>query len=253
MSEQRKIVNEIVLPANEDEVWRAVSEGEELAKWFPLDARVTPGAGGSVWQSFGEGAEWETPITVWEPRKRLFTGDPASLAVDYIIEARGAGETVLRIVTSGFSGENAWEEEVDMSAGWTTFLLGLRHYFQHHRGESRTVAYFRHPVVEISREEGFRRMLNVFGFAETPREGEQFDVTTKMGDRLQGTVEVVAPPINLTATLVSVNRAFLMIEIERGRGRCRPAAWISLYGEAGAEAAALQERLRAAVIREVAS
>jgi hypothetical protein len=34
-----------------------------------------------------------------------------------------------------------------------------------------------------------------------------------------------------------------MIEIEPGRERCRPAAWISLYGDAGRDAAAMQQRL----------
>jgi uncharacterized protein YndB with AHSA1/START domain len=252
MSEERKITNEIVLPADADTVWRAVSEGEELAKWFPLDARVKPGAGGSVWLSWGEGADWEAPIRIWEPGKHLRTVDPApsKMAVDYIIESRG-GETVLRIVSSGFSGEDAWQDELDMSSGWNAFLVGLRHYLEHHRGQPRAVAYMRHPVVEITREEGFARMLRVFGFNEVPRVGEQFDVTTKFGERLQGTIEIVAPPINLTATLTSLNRAFLMIEIERGRGRCRPAAWLSLFGEAAAEAAGLQERLRVEVLREI--
>lgn len=253
MSEERKIVNEIVLDADAETVWRAVSEAEELKKWFPLDARVKPGPGGAIWLSWGEGADWETPITIWEPNKHLRTADPppSTMAVDYIIESR-AGETVLRIVTSGFSGEDAFDQEVDMSAGWTTFLLGLRHYLRHHRGQPRAMAHFRHPVVEMTREEAFHRMLGAFGFSEVLQEGDRFAVTMQSGDLLEGQIEVFAPPINLTATLDNWNRAFLMIEIERGRGRCRPAAWLSLFGEAAAKAPSLQQQLTVMVTRAIA-
>jgi len=38
------------LDASPDDVWRALTDARELVRWFPLDARVTPGAGGSmVW------------------------------------------------------------------------------------------------------------------------------------------------------------------------------------------------------------
>jgi hypothetical protein len=34
---------------------RTSTDGEELKRWFPLDARVTPGEGGKIWVSWGEG------------------------------------------------------------------------------------------------------------------------------------------------------------------------------------------------------
>ena len=91
----KKVEREIEIAATPDEVWRALSDGEELKRWFPLDARVKPGAGGSVWLSWGEGAEWESPIEIWEPGKRLQPVDtipgqegapPTRIAVDYVIE-----------------------------------------------------------------------------------------------------------------------------------------------------------------------
>ncbi|HEX6177900.1 MAG TPA: SRPBCC domain-containing protein, partial [Thermoanaerobaculia bacterium] len=106
----KKIEREIEIAATPEEVWKAISDGEELKRWFPLDARVRPGVCGSVWLSWGEGSEWESPIEIWEPNRRLGTVDtipgeggaaPARIAVDYVIEARG-GTTIVRAVTSGF-------------------------------------------------------------------------------------------------------------------------------------------------------
>jgi uncharacterized protein YndB with AHSA1/START domain len=228
-------------------VWGALAEGEQLRNWFPLDARVNPGPGGSVWLSWGEGADWEAPIEIWEPPHHMRTIDPApsKLAVDYFIESRG-GETVLRVVHSGF-GADAWEDELEtLDGGWRAFLATLKNYLERHRGESRTLAHFRHPVVAISRQDAFKRVLNAFGFdaERIPRSGERYDVTTRLGDHLQGTIDVSKHGINLSGRVENWNSGFLTIEIEPGRGQCRPAIWFSLYGAAGSEAPALEARLK---------
>jgi hypothetical protein len=67
---------------------------------------------------------------------------------------------------------------------------------------------------------------------------------TRGGDRLEGTARVVVPPVNFTATVENWDDAFLMVEIEPGRERCRPAIWFSLYGDQMPAAPALQDRLR---------
>jgi uncharacterized protein YndB with AHSA1/START domain len=253
MSDEGKSVsNEIVIEADADAVWRALSEGEELKRWFPPDARVNPGVGGSVWLSWGEGMDWEAPIELWEPGHRLRTIDPppSKLAVDYFVDGRG-GETVVRIVHSGF-GADAWDEEIDtLTSGWRSFLANLKLYLEQHRGEPRTMARFRHPVVERPRAEVFPEMLRVFGFdpEATFRPGDRYAVTTASRDRLEGVIQVFGPPVNLSATVENLDNAFLMIELEPGRSKCRPAFWLSLYGEAGEEAPALEHRLQESVTR----
>lgn len=243
MSEEKKVSAEVTIAADAETVWRAVSEGEEIRRWFSPDARVTPGAGGAIWLSFGEGMAWESPIEIWEPRKRLRTVDPApsKLAVDYIIEAAQGGETTLRIVHSGF-GDDAWDEELEtLNSGWRTFAENLKHYLERHRGKDRTVVSFRHPAVPLTRAEAFPRMLDAFGIALC-REGERY-----AGRSFEGIAKVVAPPVNFSGTLASHDDGFLMIELEPGRGRCRPAVWVSLYGDAGREAPALTELLTGTV------
>jgi uncharacterized protein YndB with AHSA1/START domain len=244
MSEEKKVVAEIAIDADADAVWRAVSEGEELKRWFVLAARVRPGVGGAVWMSFGEGMDWETPITLWEPNRHLRAEDPppSTLAVDYFIEARG-GETVLRIVHSGFAAD-AWDDEIDtLNAGWRAFGATLKNYLERHAGQPRKVAYFRHPVVPMERAQAFPMMLEALD-VPLVAEGERF-----AGSLFEGVADVVKVPVNLSGRLTNHGGGFLMIEIEPGKGRCRPSVWVSLYGEAAAEAEALQEHLRDLVAR----
>jgi uncharacterized protein YndB with AHSA1/START domain len=240
---EKTVEADITIDADAATVWRALTEGEELKRWFPLDARVTPGAGGAVWLSWGEGMDWEAPIEIWEPNRHLRTVDPApsKLAVDYYIEAKSGGETVLRIVHSGFAAD-AWDDELDtMHSGWRSFLATLRNYLEQHRGEPRAVAYFRHPVVPLERRDAFPRMLEALGVTFVA-EGKRFS-----GPLFEGVAAISAPPVNFSGALENHGRGFLMIEIEPGRGQCRPSVWVSLYGEAAADAAALQERLQKAV------
>jgi len=236
-----EVTAEITINADADAVWRALSEAEELERWFPLYARVeNPGLGGKIFLAWEKGAEWGSEIEIWEPKKHLRAG-----GVDYYIESRG-GETVLRLVHSGF-GADAWEDELEtLDGGWRAFLATLENYLEKHPGEPRAVAHFRHPIVTLPRQDVFPRMLKALGFdpAAALRQGDRYDVTTAAGDRFEGVVDVFKPPINLSGTVTNWNDAFLMIEIEPGRGQCRPAVWVSLYGDATREAEALEARLR---------
>jgi uncharacterized protein YndB with AHSA1/START domain len=255
MADEKKLSVETTVAADAETVWRALTEAEHLSRWFPPEAKVTPGKGGAIWLSWGEGAGWEAPIEIWEPNQHLRTVDPppGKIAVDYFIESKSGGETVLRIVQTGF-GADAWDDETEETTkyGWTAFLANLRLYLLRHHGEPRKMVSFRHPAVALSRDEAFRRMLAVFGFdpAAELHAGQRYAVTTTAGDRLAGVVEVFGRPINLSAIVENLGDAFLTIEIEPGRERCRPAFWLSLYGDA--DAGTLEERFRAEVTRAFA-
>ncbi|HVS32844.1 MAG TPA: SRPBCC domain-containing protein [Thermoanaerobaculia bacterium] len=250
----KRIEKSVEIHATAGEVWEALSNAEELKRWFPLDARVRPGEGGALWLSWGEGSDWETPIEVWQPGKHLRTvdttavegGEPRRVAVDYLIEAQGGGTTVLRLVHSGFANDT-WDDELDsMGAGWAAFLAHLKHYLEHHRGQARTLAYVRHEPVELPRREVFMRTTAALGIAEPEglQPGMRLSAVTREGDRFEGFVKVAAPPINISGSVENWNDGFLMIEIEPGRTRCRPAIWLSLYGKARGEAESVQQRLR---------
>ena len=254
MADERKVEIEIEVDASPEVVWEALTNAEELKRWFPLDARVKPGQGGSLWLSWGEGAEWESPIDIWKPGKHLRTVDeipgkdgapPTRVAVDYIIETR-EGKTILRLVHSGMAADT-WEDEIDtLNAGWTAFLIHLRHYLTLHRGEPRALAHYRHPAVSLTRPEAFRRTLDVLGIGDPTqlRAGGRYTAISRDGDRFEGEIRLLKAPINFTATVENRRNAMLMVEIEPGRGKCRPAVWLSLYGEAGKDAAVAGKRIR---------
>jgi uncharacterized protein YndB with AHSA1/START domain len=70
-SVEKKIEREILLDAPVEEVWKALTDPKELVRWFPLEARVTPGKDGSIFLSWGPDCEGEGKIVAWEPGRRL--------------------------------------------------------------------------------------------------------------------------------------------------------------------------------------
>ena len=87
----------IDIDATLDEVWQALTTGEGIARWFAPYATVTPGEGGSVSVGWDPKEMWDTPITVWEPMRRMQTasempskdGRIVRLAVDYYLDVQG--------------------------------------------------------------------------------------------------------------------------------------------------------------------
>ena len=59
------------IDASPEEVWAALTQAEELVRWFPTDAKVTPGKGGTMLWSWGHGEDWVTRIDAWEPGRLL--------------------------------------------------------------------------------------------------------------------------------------------------------------------------------------
>ncbi|MFV8751641.1 SRPBCC family protein [Nannocystaceae bacterium ST9] len=136
--------NTIEIDAPPHDVWRALSEGEELARWFAVQAEVAPGEGGSWKVSWDESpVQTYALIAAWEPLRRLrlvhdpSTGSvPSRLAEEFEIEALEGGRCRLRIVASGFSTDAAWDGEFEgTKTGWAVFLRNLRFYLERQRGK----------------------------------------------------------------------------------------------------------------------
>jgi uncharacterized protein YndB with AHSA1/START domain len=134
MSDERKTRNieiEIELMVSPERLWRAITEAEEIVRWFAPEAKVEPGPGGSIGLSWGPGMEGKEPILIWEPGKHLRVGSAGTAGspkvVDYHIETRG-GKTVLRLVHSGFEADGSFDDEYDStSGGWALFLAMLKY------------------------------------------------------------------------------------------------------------------------------
>src|SRR5208282_609835 len=106
---ERRVEREIEVDAYVEQVWKALTEAKELTRWFPLEARVTPGVGGKIFVSWGPSFEGEAEILAWEPGKKFAWKDPMGL-VEWTLESRG-GKTVVRLLQSGFLGDSDWENE----------------------------------------------------------------------------------------------------------------------------------------------
>ena len=258
-TEPRSIETQIEINAPIEAVWKALTDGEELANWFPLKARVTPGVGGSVWSYWAEDMQWESPIDAWEPNKYLRVvwarpgkmGDleiPFELGVDYHLEARG-GTTVLRLVQTGFSPDDAWDNQYEgTKRGWAFQLRGLKHYLENHLGTKRDVIFARKKT-DSSQGEAWDRLVGPAGLCaegtvKDLRAGDRLAVTTATGIRLEGKVQLIGPPHHMAAFIENLRDAYFRVAVEMG---CQtlPAPevniWLSTFGLDPAKVKQLQE------------
>lgn len=210
------------IDASREDVWRALTEAEELVRWFPVDARVAPGEGGSMLWSWGDGWDWASRIDGWEPGRllRLVQEDarpydsqgrmlppgeaaPARIAMEFTLESY-QGKTRLRLVHSGFGRGAAWDDELEgITEGWQAELRSLRHYLERHRGRDRVfeIAWL---TTKLTRDAAWGRLLGSGGFAVAPaepREGQAYQVVVPGGQRFTGTVVLNLPRQTVAGTV----------------------------------------------------
>lgn len=238
----------VEIAASPQDLWRCLTDPEELARWFPLSARVEPGEGGSIWVSWGPGVEYGQRIQVWDPPRHLRTGEeagPVQLAVDWHIEGKG-GTTVLRLVHSGFGGGPEFDAMYEgVHAGWSYFLQNLRHYLEQHAGTPRRMVWARRQVrgparavmARLAGREGF----GIAGVEEpagtgVPDDllpGDRFGLSGLPVGRVEGEVLYHRPSFNFAGTLEELNDALLFLEMEgSGDDPWHAGVWISTYGVA---------------------
>jgi uncharacterized protein YndB with AHSA1/START domain len=238
--EARVIETQIEIDAPVETVWKALTEPEELTNWFPLEARLTPGVGGSLFYSWGGDLQGDNRIEVWEPNRHLRTTwfEPASetpdrLMVDYMLESHG-GKTVLRLVHSGFGADAKWDEEYDgINRGWTVELLNLRHYLECKLGKKRHVAFVR-VGIDLSFPQAWERLWSADGLLAQgempgPNEGDRYAFTTAQGDRLEGRTLAFIPPNDFSGTVENLNDAVFRAAVEKCGAGPEALFWLSSW------------------------
>lgn len=177
--ETRSAEGEITVDVTAERVWQALTDERELVRWFPLDAKVEPGPGGSVYLSWLNEFAATTEIQVWDPPRHLRTAwsfheEGPTQVTDYYIETR-AGRTVVRAVTSGFPLDQSWDGWVEgTERGWAFELRSLKHYLERHAGEPRHVVYLRRRI-PLSNEEAWLRLTGDRELAPWLTGGQVFD------------------------------------------------------------------------------
>ena len=268
----RTIETAVEINAPVDAVWKALTDADELIRWFPLQARSKPGPDGSIWISWDGDYDGEMGIKIWEPNQHLrvswpwheqepemsagaaaaITADTASeLTVDYYLEGRG-GVTVLRLVHTGFGAGADWDAQYDGTCrGWDFELRGLKHYLENHRGIERRVANVA-VNIDMPYEEAWDRLMGADGLAASGKidgmkAGESYSIRLASGDEMEGTVQINNPPRDLALVVKNLNRSLFRLRLDK---ECQPdkkmAAnmWLSTYGMPQSEVNAIQSRFK---------
>jgi uncharacterized protein YndB with AHSA1/START domain len=244
----------IDIDATLEEVWQALTTGEGIARWFGPYAAVTPGEGGSVSVGWDPKEMWDTPITVWEPLRRMQTasemaskdGRMVRLAVDYYLEVQG-GRVRVRLVHSGFDDSDSWDGYIDgLDAGWTFFLFNLKHALERHRGVPRQQLSARFRTTARAGED--HPVFGAKGLHVRPAVGE-----LRPGDachlslggvEVDGTVAVRHAPRTIAFVVPAWNDGLLFVEREGLKEAHQLGVWLSLYGVPETTAAPLRRGLR---------
>jgi uncharacterized protein YndB with AHSA1/START domain len=143
MPHEFEVRSEIELDATPEQVWEAIASGPGIDSWFMGRNQVEPREGGMARMTIA-GATEENTVTVWEPPHRFAsrssTGEDGSfMAIEYLIEGRDGGGTVLRLVHSGVMSADDWAAEYDaLKQGWDMYLLTLAHYLSYFPGRTAT-------------------------------------------------------------------------------------------------------------------
>ena len=175
---------EVVLPAGPQAVWEAVATSAGNAAWlFPNE--IAPDGSGA---------------TAWDPPHhfavRTEQGDWFN-ALDFVIEARDDGTSLLRYAHRGVFFEN-WDVQNDGLQQHTDFYLHtLGQYLEHFNG--RTATYVGDAPGGIqgppasARPDAFRRLQRALGLAEEARAGDIVRIDPEGVDALEGVIDYLQP------------------------------------------------------------
>ncbi|WP_214108652.1 SRPBCC family protein [Acrocarpospora catenulata] len=196
MTHPFELNQEIELNATPEQVWQAIATGPGVDSWFMGHTELGTAPGGPAGLTmFGQTEE--ATITAYEPGTRLATRSVAGpdgqfMAMEYLIEGRGGGSTVLRLVQSGVLGDD-WESEFEaMQAGWPIYLETLKQYLAHFTGRA--------PLVTTAVRPGaggpdsiWKTVTESLGVSPEVAEGDQ----VRLPDGSAGVVFYANLPVNL--------------------------------------------------------
>jgi uncharacterized protein YndB with AHSA1/START domain len=180
MGREFAVRREVSLDATPEQVWEAVATGPGLAAWFmPMELDPADGS-----------------VTAWEPGNRLAVRTPPAEdggvhAFEYVIDARGAGGTVLRFEHSGILGEGWGDQFESMTGkGWDMYLHTLAEYLTHFPGRAATYIEAEGPQ-SSSEESAWPVLLRALGVSTSAAQGDRVRLDVDGLDPIDGVVDYV--------------------------------------------------------------
>jgi uncharacterized protein YndB with AHSA1/START domain len=209
LHEGRTLALEMRTSAPPAAVWAAWTDPERIAQWFVDRAEGRPEPG-TTFTWFFDAFGYAIPYQVLDARPpapdpdrggSLFVlggqlPDRPPFALEVTIRQEG-GETVLRLVNSGFLHGGAWDEEYEgVASGWEMALGLLAYYLERHVGEpKRTFLEVRPAPLApgasldwFTRPELLARWLTRDGEPGVGAPGEAVSLALRDGGRLAGRV-----------------------------------------------------------------
>jgi uncharacterized protein YndB with AHSA1/START domain len=184
MAPEFECSREVVLPASPEEVWEAVATKAGNAAWlFPNDIKP-------------DGSH----TTAWDPPHhlavRMEQGDWFN-ALEFVIEGREGGTSVLRYVHSGIFVED-WDTQYDAVQQHTDFYLHtLSEYLEHFNGRAATYIGdipqgIQGPPTSAS-PDGFRRLQEALGLRAKDGEGDRVGLAPQGLEPVEGVIDYLRP------------------------------------------------------------
>ena len=140
---RRSLAVEFEAAGTPDEVWQAIATGPGISSWFvPAEIEQRNGKPVAVTYHFSPEMPIRGELTAWDP-PRMFAaqqaegwGDAPPMTTEWFVEARAGGVCVVRMVHSLFASTDAWDDQLEQATeGWSGFLVNLRVYLKHFRGQ----------------------------------------------------------------------------------------------------------------------
>ena len=141
-SGRRSVEAEVQVPGTPEEVWQAIATGPGISSWF-VPSEVDGRVGGAAVSHFAPNNAMDSvgKITAWQPPSRFAVEThegqgPGPVATEWIVEARGGGTCVVRVVHSWVASTDDWDKEFEgHTQGWAGFFRILRLYLTHFPGQ----------------------------------------------------------------------------------------------------------------------
>lgn len=146
----RAIRTEISTSASPEQVWKAWTDPEHVARWFVDRAEGEAKAGNIIkwfWGAFGHEIPYKVLDAIPDTRLVLQSDYAGRIGIiEVTIEHKG-GETWVSLINSGFKETAEWDDEYEgMSSGWQLALGRMGYYVEHHFGEAKQDFFLHRPA-----------------------------------------------------------------------------------------------------------